>query len=151
MFKSCIQDNNRNYDHRRAGAIFPAYVPRGRGSSRNPDALELYEEIVKSADCTEYGRLRKSSNPAIGKPKVYLDSFIEMLTRIENDALEPNKVRCVCQDMTQPLSSYFISASHNTYLMGNQLQDSHPLQPLKTRSSTAFGSSSWTRGIALAR
>jgi Phosphatidylinositol-specific phospholipase C, X domain len=38
----------------------------------------------------------------------------------ENDAFDPSK-SSVYQDMTQPLSSYFIATSYNTYLEGDQL------------------------------
>ena len=38
-----------------------------------------------------------------------------------NDVLDSTKKKKVYQDMTQPLSNYWIASSHNTYLVGNQV------------------------------
>eukprot|EP01062_Namystynia_karyoxenos_P045744 TRINITY_DN34070_c0_g1_i1.p1 TRINITY_DN34070_c0_g1~~TRINITY_DN34070_c0_g1_i1.p1 ORF type:complete len:945 (+),score=224.16 TRINITY_DN34070_c0_g1_i1:76-2835(+) len=38
-----------------------------------------------------------------------------------NSALDPRKVTQVYHDMEQPMTDYFIAASHNTYLFGHQL------------------------------
>lgn len=42
-----------------------------------------------------------------------LDSLTEFL-------LSPQNVQVKAQDMTRPLPEYFISSSHNTYLVGEQ-------------------------------
>eukprot|EP00931_Biecheleriopsis_adriatica_P059692 TRINITY_DN35766_c0_g1_i1.p1 TRINITY_DN35766_c0_g1~~TRINITY_DN35766_c0_g1_i1.p1 ORF type:complete len:1316 (-),score=248.67 TRINITY_DN35766_c0_g1_i1:36-3956(-) len=49
-----------------------------------------------------------------------LAAFAQLLCSPGNALVDPAK-RPVFQDMTQPLSAYFIETSHNTYLEGNQL------------------------------
>ncbi|XP_043440706.1 1-phosphatidylinositol 4,5-bisphosphate phosphodiesterase delta-3 isoform X4 [Prionailurus viverrinus] len=49
-----------------------------------------------------------------------LDGFMMYLLSPEGAALDPAHT-CVFQDMDQPLSHYFISSSHNTYLTDSQI------------------------------
>ena len=46
--------------------------------------------------------------------------FGDLVFSTRNSAFNPAKAE-VYQDMTQPLSYYFINSSHNTYLAGHQL------------------------------
>lgn len=48
-----------------------------------------------------------------------LDQFTSYLSSPTNAVLSPSQ-RKVCQDMSRPLPEYFISSSHNTYLIGHQ-------------------------------
>jgi hypothetical protein len=48
-----------------------------------------------------------------------LDQFTGFLSSPSNAILDPAQ-RKVCQDMSRPLPDYFISSSHNTYLIGHQ-------------------------------
>jgi phosphatidylinositol phospholipase C delta len=48
-----------------------------------------------------------------------LEQFTTFLSAPVNAVLDPSQ-RKVCQDMNRPLSDYFISSSHNTYLIGHQ-------------------------------
>lgn len=51
---------------------------------------------------------------------LYLEGFTSFLTSSDNSIFaEPTSK--VTHDMTRPLSEYFISSSHNTYLIGHQL------------------------------
>ncbi|KAI1902480.1 hypothetical protein AGOR_G00045200 [Albula goreensis] len=50
-----------------------------------------------------------------------LDGFTAYLTSPECHVFDPEH-RHVCQDMTQPLSHYYINASHNTYLIEDQFR-----------------------------
>ncbi|KAI0309355.1 PLC-like phosphodiesterase [Amylostereum chailletii] len=49
-----------------------------------------------------------------------LEAFTSFLLSPDNSAFGEPQGR-VTQDMTRPLSEYYISSSHNTYLVGNQL------------------------------
>lgn len=49
-----------------------------------------------------------------------IDGFTSYLLGPEGDIFNPEHSR-VNQDMTRPLSHYFIASSHNTYLLGDQL------------------------------
>ncbi|CAG8498377.1 2200_t:CDS:10, partial [Dentiscutata heterogama] len=50
-----------------------------------------------------------------------LEGFCSFLMSSDNSIFAPEHSK-VFQDMSQPLSHYFISSSHNTYLLGNQLK-----------------------------
>ncbi|XP_064205262.1 inactive phospholipase C-like protein 2 [Anguilla rostrata] len=50
-----------------------------------------------------------------------LDGFTAYLTSPECHIYDPEQSR-VCQDMSQPLSHYYINSSHNTYLIEDQLR-----------------------------
>ncbi|KAG9283303.1 1-phosphatidylinositol 4,5-bisphosphate phosphodiesterase delta-1 isoform X1 [Astyanax mexicanus] len=49
------------------------------------------------------------------------DGFLRYLTHTEGSIINPAH-RQVYQDMSQPINHYFISSSHNTYLMEDQLK-----------------------------
>ena len=48
------------------------------------------------------------------------DGFTDFLISPDNAAFSEQE-NSIWQDMTHPISEYFISASHNTYLVGHQL------------------------------
>ena len=50
-----------------------------------------------------------------------LSAFVAWLLSADNDALDPSHLS-VCQDMTRPLSDYYIASSHNSYLTGHQMR-----------------------------
>jgi phosphatidylinositol phospholipase C, delta len=52
--------------------------------------------------------------------RINRDQFEAYLLGNDNDAFDPNRSRQRLEDMNQPLSEYWISSSHNTYLIGDQ-------------------------------
>ncbi|KAG0361956.1 Phospholipase C, partial [Mortierella sp. AD032] len=52
--------------------------------------------------------------------KFTVDSLTSFLLSVDNTIVSPDHAQ-VHQDMSQTLSNYFISSSHNTYLLGHQL------------------------------
>ncbi|KAL0964027.1 hypothetical protein UPYG_G00317310 [Umbra pygmaea] len=61
------------------------------------------------------------SDSAKKKGAMSIDGFLMYLVSSEGDIFDPQK-RSLHQDMSQPLSHYFICSSHNTYLMEDQLR-----------------------------
>lgn len=54
--------------------------------------------------------------------KMSYEEFVKMMIDLDNnDVISKKKRLTVYQDMTKPLSFYYISSSHNSYLLGNQL------------------------------
>ncbi|XP_068621272.1 1-phosphatidylinositol 4,5-bisphosphate phosphodiesterase gamma-1 [Battus philenor] len=63
----------------------------------------------------------------IYEPYLTLNEFIEMLFSKQNTIWD-SKYNNVTQDMTKPLSHYWISSSHNTYLTGDQFSSESSLE-----------------------
>jgi len=79
-------------------------------ASSGPLVKERVDHFLRETQCLEPGRLFDQFKQG----DIWtLDSLTEFL-------LSPENVPCQDQDMTRPLPDYFISSSHNTYLVGEQ-------------------------------
>lgn len=61
-------------------------------------------------------------------PNHDLNQFLQYITSEEGNAV----VQLGEQDLTYPISNYFINSSHNTYLTGNQLYSESSTDPYKS-------------------
>ncbi|XP_072399750.1 1-phosphatidylinositol 4,5-bisphosphate phosphodiesterase gamma-1-like [Diabrotica undecimpunctata] len=61
----------------------------------------------------------KDPQREVQEPFLTIPEFLDFLFSKQNDLWDPKK-NTVYQDMSQPLSHYWISSSHNTYLTGDQ-------------------------------
>lgn len=80
---------------------------------------ELESLFVRYSTKTSDGR-GASSTPDLVSLTMSLDAFTAFLLSSDNSAFTGQNGK-VYQPMTHPLSDYFISSSHNTYLVGHQL------------------------------
>ncbi|KAH7910331.1 PLC-like phosphodiesterase [Hygrophoropsis aurantiaca] len=65
-------------------------------------------------------RFSSPSNADTSESTMSLDGFTSFLLSSDNSAFTDQNSK-IWQDMTHPISDYFISSSHNTYLTGHQL------------------------------
>ena len=56
------------------------------------------------------------------------NGFTMYMLSLENDVFNPDHAR-VTQDMSRPLTDYFISSSHNTYLSKDQVTGTSSTEP----------------------
>lgn len=92
----------------------------------NPDNLVefLMKEQREKASLADAHQIIDQCEPdetAKAKKLLSKDGFLMYLHRPETFLLEPDH-KDLYQDMSQPLNHYFISSSHNTYLMEDQLK-----------------------------
>src|SRR2546423_9291356 len=78
------------------------------------------------------GQAQMNDKPDTHCPLLQCDTvgINESLTHMasqEADAMAPPKSR----DLSHPISNYFISSSHNTYLTGNQLSSKSSIEPYR--------------------
>lgn len=78
------------------------------GSLSQAKALLQKIDPVNKGDALSFNRLS-------------FNRFATYLNDDDNDVLDPAKTGKVYQDMSQPLTHYYIASSHNTYLEGDQL------------------------------
>ncbi|NXQ42036.1 PLCG1 phosphodiesterase, partial [Catharus fuscescens] len=71
--------------------------------------------------------LKESSNDA-SDPSFQLDEFLTYLFSKENMVMDAKYERVVPEEMNHPLSQYWISSSHNTYLTGDQFSSESSLE-----------------------
>ncbi|NXA11291.1 PLCG1 phosphodiesterase, partial [Sapayoa aenigma] len=80
--------------------------------------------MVRDYMCTY---LKESSNEA-SDPSFQLDEFLTYLFSKENMVMDAKYERVVPEEMNHPLSQYWISSSHNTYLTGDQFSSESSLE-----------------------
>ncbi|KAG0280457.1 Phospholipase C [Linnemannia exigua] len=82
--------------------------------------IDFMLHIQKTTDSVE--SIREIYGKHVDKTveKFTVDSLTSFLLSVDNTIVAPSHAQ-VHQDMSQTLSNYFISSSHNTYLLGHQL------------------------------
>ncbi|WAQ93092.1 hypothetical protein PtA15_18A149 [Puccinia triticina] len=78
----------------------------------------IHAIYTKFLDDDDTEKENQDANPA---RQMTIEGFASFLQSADNSALH-EKHTAVHQDMSLPLHDYFISTSHNTYLVGNQLK-----------------------------
>uniref|UniRef100_A0A7N5ZSK0 Phosphoinositide phospholipase C n=1 Tax=Anabas testudineus TaxID=64144 RepID=A0A7N5ZSK0_ANATE len=84
------------------------------GQQEGERSAQLAQELIDSYEPSESGAMS-------------LDGFQKYLCSQEGSIFKPEQ-RDLHQDMSQPLSHYFISSSHNTYLLEDQLRGQSSLE-----------------------
>jgi phosphatidylinositol phospholipase C epsilon len=82
---------------------------------------EQNEELSESA-CLEIIKKYEKNQGILAMNCLSLDGWIRFMTSKENYAFEVENLSIKQEEMTHPLSHYFIESSHNTYLTGHQLR-----------------------------
>ncbi|XP_058232436.1 1-phosphatidylinositol 4,5-bisphosphate phosphodiesterase delta-1a isoform X2 [Hemibagrus wyckioides] len=104
--------------------IYGKYAKTGGQMSANDLLTFLQQEQKEAASLDDALKLIDKYEPDLtAKQNKYMtkDGFLRYLTHLEGLILNPAHIG-VYQDMRQPLNHYFISSSHNTYLMEDQLK-----------------------------
>ncbi|XP_010077026.1 PREDICTED: 1-phosphatidylinositol 4,5-bisphosphate phosphodiesterase gamma-1-like [Pterocles gutturalis] len=70
----------------------------------------------------------KESSSEVVDPSFQLDEFLTYLFSKENMVMDAKYERVVPEEMNHPLSQYWISSSHNTYLTGDQFSSESSLE-----------------------
>jgi len=101
--------------------IFEKYSTNGRMSIENLVAFFNNEQqfAMGQEECKGIIRTHEVGDDKTGFSKEGFRQFL-MFSDLQ-DVMDPVEKSQVRDDMTQPLSHYFIASSHNTYLTGNQL------------------------------
>ncbi|KAK7793999.1 hypothetical protein R5R35_003961 [Gryllus longicercus] len=81
---------------------------QGMGDLTHEKCLEIIHQYEPTSEARTNGQL-------------LIDGFTKYLLSDECDIMDPAHLR-VCEDMNQPIAHYFISTSHNTYLLEDQLK-----------------------------
>ncbi|XP_067891802.1 inactive phospholipase C-like protein 1 isoform X2 [Heterodontus francisci] len=82
--------------------------------------LETEQGMIQATEemCLDLIRRYEPSQQGQVQGHLGIDGFTRYLVSSECNIFDPEHKK-VCQDMTQPLSHYYINASHNTYLTEN--------------------------------
>ena len=108
-----VQNKSTGQDvYRKVATVKPAllgYFKEVSSGVRRPTPEQLIE-------IREGGPLKDEKSEI---DRVELNVLLDYMTRSDSHAMKPPPIGDL--DLSYPLSSYFISSSHNTYLSGNQL------------------------------
>jgi uncharacterized protein (UPF0297 family) len=88
---------------------------QGEENKTLDDAMEIFSKLHQL-------ELADVSNHITEENYISLEQFEAYLLSRDNDIFNPRREQaCKSNEMTKPLSEYWINSSHNTYLTGDQL------------------------------
>ena len=88
-------------------------------SNNSMNQNQYFSDPVSPSSSTSCSPSPSSSFPP--SKSISVQQFLDFLFSKQNDAWDPNR-DAVTQDMSRPLTSYWIASSHNTYLTGDQFR-----------------------------
>ncbi|CAL1269521.1 unnamed protein product [Larinioides sclopetarius] len=86
---------------------------------------------INTEDCMKIIEQYEPSDEAKKNKQILIDGFTLFLLSESCDIFDPQHLT-VCQDMTHPFPHYFISTSHNTYLLEDQLKGPSSIEGYST-------------------
>ncbi|KAL8963201.1 MAG: hypothetical protein Q9183_005042 [Haloplaca sp. 2 TL-2023] len=86
-------------------------------SNKRPLPYEQAQEFKSFLSTSGHEATQQPSTAASHQPDHDLNQFLQYITSEQGNASS----KLEDQDLTYPISNYFINSSHNTYLTGNQL------------------------------
>lgn len=103
--------------------VFAKFIREQQKEKRSSDDIESlflrYATEVSQPEAHK-GKASQSTTPSTPTHVITLEGFTMYLMSSDNSAFTDQHLG-VYQDMTRPLPEYYISSSHNTYLVGHQL------------------------------
>ncbi|KAG0599415.1 hypothetical protein M758_12G149900 [Ceratodon purpureus] len=116
-----------------AASVFDKYAPNGKMGAEEMLRFLQKEQGEEKATLEDAKRLLELNRKEVSKvPKLHSvemkkEDFINFVLNPKlNGAIETN----IYQDMTQPISHYWIFTGHNSYLTGNQLSSASSELPI---------------------
>ncbi|XP_075781803.1 1-phosphatidylinositol 4,5-bisphosphate phosphodiesterase beta-1 isoform X3 [Pelodiscus sinensis] len=94
---------------------------------RDPRLNEILYPPMKQEQVQQLIEKYEPNNSLAKKGQISVDGFMRYLSGEENGVVPPEKLD-LNEDMSQPLSHYFINSSHNTYLTAGQLAGSSSVE-----------------------
>uniref|UniRef100_A0A670YDJ8 1-phosphatidylinositol 4,5-bisphosphate phosphodiesterase n=1 Tax=Pseudonaja textilis TaxID=8673 RepID=A0A670YDJ8_PSETE len=94
---------------------------------RDPRLNEILYPFLKQEQVQQLIEKYEPNNSLAKKGQISVDGFMRYLSGEENGVVPPEKLD-LNEDMSQPLSHYFINSSHNTYLTAGQLAGSSSVE-----------------------
>ncbi|CAK0795682.1 unnamed protein product, partial [Prorocentrum cordatum] len=98
------------------------------GMQTNGISTDCYLQFLEHEQCETgetgavFGDLQDPYVVSVeGRPHLTEQGFSYLLCSSKNPAFDPARRQRVHQDMTRPISHYWVSSSHNTYLQSDQL------------------------------
>jgi len=107
--------------------VFIKYATNNAGQSgpkMTPSNLMKFftNEQKNQISSDECQQLIEAFEPMKDRSSLSIEGFTHFMMFSDcQDILDQSKLRLIYQNMDQPLSHYWIASSHNTYLLGNQL------------------------------
>ncbi|KAI0465864.1 PLC-like phosphodiesterase [Xylaria cf. heliscus] len=93
------------------------YLERIFNSHASPEKTWQRDQIISFLHHRQADKVTEASGDIAAKDGLDFNGFLQYMTSSMADAQAPPEE----SDLSWPLSSYYISSSHNTYLTGNQL------------------------------